>query len=682
MLSPAFFAGVSGTLIPLPWRDGGVQRLRHSTITSSASSATGAEGASPAMEPTTSNRVSRRHSSFSANAEGGKDWPQSSGRGGEAVVTYGAEDDYAMSNDEFLTYQETFLRHCVTEAIGSSQPERHVYVDEAVGLFERSGLERDVLGRLWDVVVRDPDSGKLDEEEFVLMTHLIVCVSRRGLRVPEELPAPLHDWRSNRLSSKNSGGQDHLRGVHQTRLGQSQEGSESYARRGDEGALEPISVTPSQNSSPAREHRSNGSIDEQRMTQMELEIRSLMDQVKSLSRDVHELKVIVRGYGRLDDDNSRGAPNGVLGRPTDLPSKDDAPNVGVEMYWGDKELEEEEEEESDGAIEYHEYLMATPKTQHAPSAGPSQGRRPGRSFTSTLKSSLKSTSSGASSVRSRLISRNIPQIHRSNATRQTQAMQPKMFSERSTNEMAKSTNGSRDNLTSMRQSSLPHSNIPSASSGMAKSMNGVKENFGLRQSMPHSRVGYSGTEKSFNGPTNNLASMRQSLPYSKTHKSMNGAKGNRLGMRQSMPHSHAHAGYSGMAESANGVNSAASRSSRKMTKPIIDPQSNLATQMKQVQREADFDILLRKTRDTLQSDSGSVAGSNASSRPSRQGVFQPAQLDRASIARRRVPSRRASLKKQGLVESSRHIRRRASGEAEIYHEVEPPSTAAVDLPPL
>ena len=111
------------------------------------------------------------------------------GRDSTKIVQYDAQDDYFMSQGECLTYQETFSRHCVTEANGP-ETEQNVYVDEAVQLFTKSGLDRDTLGRLWDVVVTDPDSGKLDEEAFVLMTHLIVCVTRRGLAVPAELPAP------------------------------------------------------------------------------------------------------------------------------------------------------------------------------------------------------------------------------------------------------------------------------------------------------------------------------------------------------------------------------------------------------------------------------------------------------------------------------------------------------------
>ena len=87
--------------------------------------------------------------------------------------------------------------------------DRHVYVDAAVTLFGKSGLDNSTIGKLWNVVVlvvsSDPNNaggGKLNEDEFILMTHLIVCVTRRGLDVPSTLPMPLRLWRENKMAQQ------------------------------------------------------------------------------------------------------------------------------------------------------------------------------------------------------------------------------------------------------------------------------------------------------------------------------------------------------------------------------------------------------------------------------------------------------------------------------------------------
>ena len=64
--------------------------------------------------------------------------------------------------------------------------------NEASELLERSGLERAVLGRAWELSDQDCD-GKLDFSEFVCLVHLVTC-ALRGQRIPgpgEGLPHQL-----------------------------------------------------------------------------------------------------------------------------------------------------------------------------------------------------------------------------------------------------------------------------------------------------------------------------------------------------------------------------------------------------------------------------------------------------------------------------------------------------------
>ena len=64
--------------------------------------------------------------------------------------------------------------------------------NEASELLERSGLERQSLGRAWELADQDCD-GKLDFAEFVCLVHLVTC-ALRGQRIPgpgEGLPHQL-----------------------------------------------------------------------------------------------------------------------------------------------------------------------------------------------------------------------------------------------------------------------------------------------------------------------------------------------------------------------------------------------------------------------------------------------------------------------------------------------------------
>jgi len=146
---------------------------------------------------------------------------------------------------------------------------------------------------------------------------------------------------------------------------------------------------------------------------------------------------------------------------------------------------------------------------------------------------------------------------------------------------------------------------------------------------------------------------------------------------------------------------------------------SLTWQMKQVQREEKFDSLLHKTINkmgnvTTASETNSAASSFNSRAQSHQqppsilrssmpasggsatrlrATFQtdnnPAstskstQLNYVATAKKGRRAQFARGRRASLIDSSRHITRRSSGEPEVYKEgAMPASTAAVDLPPL
>ncbi|KAL9186520.1 hypothetical protein ACHAXT_005758 [Thalassiosira profunda] len=398
MMAPAFFAGVSGVVVPLPWNESGQEdgvtqrrpRRRHS----------GSK---------LSNSLTRQMDSLSvfySTAEEKKGSPPG-GRDSTTMVQYDAEDDYFMSHAELLTYQETFSRHCVTEANGP-ETEQNVYVDEAVQLFTKSGLDRDTLGRLWDVVVTDPDSGKLDEEAFVLMTHLIVCVTRRGLAVPTELPSPLRIWRKNRF-----GGQ-----------GESQDKDEAEAESGAH-HNKFVPIQPSDDEG-------------QRMKRMEGEIWSLKQTVDSLRLEVQELRNIIHATQPPQYDPT---PN------------DDVPNVDVEWYHRETEEGDDDEDGTFQPSDTFQHSNASlgirkPKASAAP-PGPNQ---PPQLTAKRSSPPTRTTNRG--------MSQNIPAIHP--GARKIQSMYRSMPQGRAgqgsppaTNARSKAaqsmTTGTNDNLASQMQ---------------------------------------------------------------------------------------------------------------------------------------------------------------------------------------------------------------------------------------
>jgi len=345
-LVPAYFVGVSGDVVPFPsTTDVGnsatngnhkpeeidnVYRSRsyHRRSTASASSTDSAKKHHRLFDnrrKTVDNPVSKARINGKQTMKTQEQQRQQQPNGNE-IITYDDEDEYMMSQDEVFTYQEAFSRHCVTEPLSStsfhsssSQPEQHVYVDSAVSLFSKSGLDRNTLGQLWDVVVDDADAGKLNKVEFVLMTHLIVCVTRRGLAVPRVLPVPLRNWRENTVKEQRGG-----RNMVPSEHGQA-----------------PITnddVRPShQNQAQSREkHRR-----EERMQVLEREICSLKKEVHFLRTELRELKVPMANKTGGTARGGGGSPDTTATSKSSKEnySKDDLPNVDVEMYWGQKQQE-------------------------------------------------------------------------------------------------------------------------------------------------------------------------------------------------------------------------------------------------------------------------------------------------------------------------------------------------------
>lgn len=92
------------------------------------------------------------------------------------------QDPYTLTPAELLRYEQMFPEYC------SPNDSHYMYGPEAVALFQKSGLPREALSRIWTLVDTDPVDNRLDPMEFALAMHLIVCVSKKNLPLPTALP--------------------------------------------------------------------------------------------------------------------------------------------------------------------------------------------------------------------------------------------------------------------------------------------------------------------------------------------------------------------------------------------------------------------------------------------------------------------------------------------------------------
>ena len=335
-MPPAYFAGVSGVAVPLPWNaiddedgegeGGGEAAVADAAVKGRPRGPLPGTQGTPSTPPLAStfqvplgDPLGRRRTPLAATQR-----PPPARADGAATVSLGegpssrgavaADDGYAMSQTEAETYREAFSRYCVTDvpsdcslpsrgshdpsgAAAPPVPSRHVYVDAAFSLFVKSGLPRRVLGQLWDVVVADPNAGTLDEAEFVLLMHLVVCVTRRGRVAPEELPGPLRAWLRGARASANAGG-----GMPPRRpAGGGRPDPSAALRDGDAAAAAPVvpGRTPSPPPAVAGPVGEAEESAQSQLKRMERQIAVLEALVASLSTEVQGLRNAVHGGGPL-----------------------------------------------------------------------------------------------------------------------------------------------------------------------------------------------------------------------------------------------------------------------------------------------------------------------------------------------------------------------------------------------
>ncbi|KAL7481919.1 hypothetical protein ACHAW6_007599 [Cyclotella cf. meneghiniana] len=94
------------------------------------------------------------------------------------------QDPYTMTPAEQSRYAALFPSYA---------QDGYVYGPQAVELFSKSGMDRAYLKTIWSMC-DVPVDNKLDVMEFCVAMHLIVCVTKKGLGMPEELPGSLRGF--------------------------------------------------------------------------------------------------------------------------------------------------------------------------------------------------------------------------------------------------------------------------------------------------------------------------------------------------------------------------------------------------------------------------------------------------------------------------------------------------------
>jgi len=98
-------------------------------------------------------------------------------------TTLAAQDPYGMLPAEQARYEDLFPQYA---------SDGFVYGKQAVELFSKSGLGKDILRDIWNLV-DNPVDNRLSRLEFAIAMHLIICVSKKNLPMPHILPPSLKE---------------------------------------------------------------------------------------------------------------------------------------------------------------------------------------------------------------------------------------------------------------------------------------------------------------------------------------------------------------------------------------------------------------------------------------------------------------------------------------------------------
>jgi Cytoskeletal-regulatory complex EF hand len=208
VLKPAFFEGISGSIVPLPppppqQQQQQQQQQLHQQQQAPVSPSRQPNQQQPMQPPTQHPPPGGIPSSPSLQStqmnHSAKMQPPTPPRPPHPhshpvgpTVGYGAltvQDPFTLTPNDQARYEALFAEQCKEDG--------YVYGSEAVAFFGKSGLPPTVLGTIWNMSDYPVDN-RLDKIEFCIAMHLIVCVSKKNLPLPSTLPLALKQLKSQR----------------------------------------------------------------------------------------------------------------------------------------------------------------------------------------------------------------------------------------------------------------------------------------------------------------------------------------------------------------------------------------------------------------------------------------------------------------------------------------------------
>lgn len=178
VMRPPFFEGVTGITVQ-PF-----------AITSPSA----ATASSNQTNPTLATSNLRMQSAPNVNgSEGGMPMNHPSMPQPQSNATALTQDPYMMLPGEQVRYESLFPQY---------EKDGFVHGSEAVALFTKSGLGKETLRDIWNMV-DDPIDNQLSKLEFAIAMHLIVCISKKNLPVPPSLPLSLKLLKERQAASIN-----------------------------------------------------------------------------------------------------------------------------------------------------------------------------------------------------------------------------------------------------------------------------------------------------------------------------------------------------------------------------------------------------------------------------------------------------------------------------------------------
>lgn len=145
----------------------------------------------PPMPP-----VSQQPSSASMQSTEPQNYNDTTAMNTHNQLTLHNSDPYTMTLQDKARFDSIFPDYASKDG--------YLYGREAVALFSKSGLNPSQLRQIWAMVDTQPVDNRLDALEFALAMHLIVCVSKKLLPLPETLPPNLLQWKQSSPSPRHS----------------------------------------------------------------------------------------------------------------------------------------------------------------------------------------------------------------------------------------------------------------------------------------------------------------------------------------------------------------------------------------------------------------------------------------------------------------------------------------------